>query len=103
MKYRRANIARASYFFTVVTYHRQPLFAAEKEVGLLRQSFKEVIRKYPFSINAIVILPDHLHCIWHLPKGDADLSTRWRFVDRNVLPMNCGENSVVLAANMGRE
>jgi len=36
--------------------------------------------KHPFSIDAIVILPDHLHCIWTLPAGDADYARRWRLV-----------------------
>ena len=32
----------------------------------------------PFTIEAIVILPDHLHCLWTLPEGDAYLSGRWQ-------------------------
>jgi len=35
---------------------------------------------YPFDIGAWVVLPDHLHCIWTLPEGDADFSTRWRLI-----------------------
>jgi putative transposase len=35
---------------------------------------------HPFKIEAIVILPDHLHCLWTLPAGDADFSTRWRLI-----------------------
>lgn len=34
----------------------------------------------PFDIDAIVVLPDHLHCIWTLPDGDADFMTRWRLI-----------------------
>ena len=34
----------------------------------------------PFDLQAIVILPDHLHCLWRLPEGDADFSTRWRLI-----------------------
>jgi len=33
---------------------------------------------YPFHIDAWVVLPDHLHCIWTLPAGDDDFSMRWR-------------------------
>jgi putative transposase len=36
--------------------------------------------KHPFAIDAIVVLPDHLHAIWRLPDGDADFSTRWRLI-----------------------
>jgi putative transposase len=34
----------------------------------------------PFIIDAIVILPDHLHTLWTLPEGDADYSGRWRAI-----------------------
>ena len=26
------------------------------------------------------MLPDHLHCVWTLPAGDADFPTRWRLI-----------------------
>jgi len=29
---------------------------------------------------AVVLLPDHLHCLWQLPLGDDDYATRWRIV-----------------------
>jgi putative transposase len=38
----------------------------------------------PFEIDAIVVLPDHLHCIWRLPDGDADFSGRWREIKKYV-------------------
>jgi len=31
-----------------------------------------------------VLLPDHLHCIWTLPPGDADFGIRWAMIKRNV-------------------
>jgi putative transposase len=34
-------------------------------------------------VDAVVVLPDHLHCIWRLPEADADFSTRWRLVKRS--------------------
>ncbi len=27
-------------------------------------------------------MPEHLHCIWKLPEGDADFSTRWSLIKR---------------------
>ena len=42
--------------------------------------FDNVIHKHPFIIDAVVILPDHLHCIWTLPENDQDFSTRWRLI-----------------------
>ncbi|MGF1615842.1 MAG: hypothetical protein ACFCVA_18570, partial [Gammaproteobacteria bacterium] len=41
--------------------------------------FRKVKNEHPFEIDAIVVLPEHLHCIWTLPSGDADYPTRWRF------------------------
>ena len=80
MQYRRANFSGASYFFTLVTEKRQPLFADNNNVVLLRQAFRRVMKTRPFVIEAAVILPDHLHCIWTLPPDDADFSTRWRLI-----------------------
>lgn len=80
MQYRRAKTAGATYFFTVVTYQRQRLFSQPETIGLLRQSFRTVKQNHPFTIDAIVVLPDHLHCIWTLPSEDADFSQRWRLI-----------------------
>ncbi|NIW46653.1 MAG: transposase, partial [Gammaproteobacteria bacterium] len=44
----------------------------------LRQAWKRVITKFPFHTDAVCLLPDHIHCIWTLPEGDADYSVRWR-------------------------
>jgi len=38
------------------------------------------MQRHPFKIDAFVLLPDHLHCIWSLPQGDDNFSTRWRLV-----------------------
>ena len=35
---------------------------------------------HPFEVNAIVVLPDHLHAIWTLPDGDGDYALRWRLI-----------------------
>ncbi len=47
---------------------------------LLRAAFRETRRRHPFTIDAIVVLPDHLHAVWTLPEGDADFATRWRLI-----------------------
>jgi REP element-mobilizing transposase RayT len=49
-------------------------------IDLLRQAFRYVRRRHPFDIEAIVVLPDHLHAIWMLPEGDADFALRWRLI-----------------------
>ena len=47
---------------------------------MLRKAFQYVKERKPYHINAIVIMPDHLHCIWTLPDEDADFSTRWNLL-----------------------
>ena len=80
MQYRRAFIPGGSFFFTLVTERRRKFFNDENNVEILRQAFRSVKAKRPFNIEAIVIMPDHLHCIWTLPPDDADFSTRWRLI-----------------------
>ena len=78
MDYRRYYQAGGSYFFTVVTHNRRPILTTEENIQRLRKAFRHVQAKHPFHIDAIVVLPDHLHTLWRLPEGDADFSTRWR-------------------------
>jgi putative transposase len=80
MEYRRSLVAGGSYFFTLVTYSRMPIFADAATVDVLREAFRCVQKVRPFTIDAIVVMPDHLHCIWTLPPGDTDFATRWRLI-----------------------
>lgn len=80
--YRRAFAPGGVFFFTVVTYGRTPLFVSEERVEMLRAAFRKVKAVRPFEIDAIVVLPDHLHCIWRLPEGDGDFSGRWREIKK---------------------
>jgi putative transposase len=80
MQYRRAFVPGASYFFTVVTGQRRAVFSSAAAVDVLRNAFRTVLVKRPFELDAIVIMPDHMHCIWTLPPDDADFSTRWRLI-----------------------
>ncbi len=77
--YRRQHLPGGTYFFTVNLLERRGRLLVE-HVGFLREAFEEAKRYRPFEIIAIVILPDHLHCIWRLPKGDKDNATRWRHI-----------------------
>lgn len=80
MQYQRLFVQGGSYFFTLVTAQRKPVFSDESAIKVLRDSFKRVMDKRPFNIDAFVLLPDHLHCIWTLPPGDHDFATRWRLI-----------------------
>ncbi len=76
-----ARLGRA-YFFTVVTYDRQRILCNAEMVMVLWNSFKAVMQKLPFEMDAVVVLPDHMHCIWTLPDGDIDYSARWSIIKR---------------------
>jgi putative transposase len=80
MEYRRSHIKGGRFFFTVVTYKREKLFNTAKNIELLRESIRDVKQRHPFTIDAFVLLPDHIHCIWTLPQDDHDFSTRWRLL-----------------------
>jgi putative transposase len=75
--YRRYRVKGGSYFFTVNLVERKRKLLTE-QVELLREAFRTVKKDHPFQIDAIVILPDHLHTVWTLPEGDDDFSLRWR-------------------------
>jgi putative transposase len=79
-RYRRTEHLGGTFFFTVVTYRRRPLFAQTEARDLLRKSIYGVQQAHPFVIDAWVLLPDHMHCIWTLPAGDGDFSMRWRLI-----------------------
>lgn len=79
-EYRRAIIEGATYFFTVNCTDRQGNHLLIDNIDLLRQSFRKVKSGHPFKIHAIVVLPDHLHCVWTMPSGDADYKTRWALI-----------------------
>jgi putative transposase len=75
--YRRCRLPGATYFFTVNLADRRQALLTE-HIDALRAAFREVLRSHPVKIHAIVVLPEHLHCLWELPAGDSDYSTRWR-------------------------
>ncbi len=81
--YRRAYVPGGSFFFTVVTYWRRRLFHEEWNCTLLGDVIRECQEAWPFEMNAIVLLPDHLHTIWTLPSGDTDYSGRWSVIKKN--------------------
>jgi len=65
-----------------VTDCRAPLFASETTRTLLGDCFRECQERWSFEVDAIVLLPDHLHTIWSLPPGDSIYSTRWSWLKK---------------------
>ena len=87
--YRRNFIPGGSFFFTVNLADRsRPLLTAH--IDLLRSAFRGTRERHPFTIDAIVVLPEHLHTVWTMPDGDADFAMRWRQIkstfSRNLPP-----------------
>jgi putative transposase len=78
-RYIRARTPGATYFFTVVLQDRSARYLVD-HVAELRASFSELKAKHPLQIDAMVVLPDHLHAIWTLPMEDQDFSNRWMLV-----------------------
>jgi len=80
--WRRLYREGGTYFFTVVTHDRWPCFDRIDRVRKLGDALRIVRERHPFGTAAIVVLPDHLHCIWTLPANDADFSLRWQLVKK---------------------
>ena len=79
MQYRRAFVPGGTFFFTITLLERHKTLLTDNIV-LLKQSFQYVKQAHPFNIDAIVILPDHLHTIWTLPETDDNFAMRWRLI-----------------------
>ena len=76
VRYRRNFVPGGTYFFTVTLADRTSS-ALVDHVSALRMAFPIARHERPFTIEANVILPEHLHAIWTLPSGDSDFSGRW--------------------------
>lgn len=77
--YLRPKWTGARVFFTVCLAVRGD-DTLVREVAALRRAVAETKAERPFGIEAWVVLPDHLHCVWQMPEGDRDFSTRWEAI-----------------------
>lgn len=76
---RRNRVPGGTYFFTVNLYDRRSTLLL-KNIDVLREAVGGVKTNAPFHIDAWMVLPDHLHCLWTLPEGDVDFSARWQAI-----------------------
>lgn len=74
--YRRAYVPGGTFFVTIVTYQRRPLFTDPANIALLRRILANVRKEFPFTFPAAVVLPNHMHFLWSLPPGDSAYSQR---------------------------
>ncbi|WP_428357793.1 REP-associated tyrosine transposase [Methyloprofundus sp.] len=80
--YRRNYVQGGAYFFTVVTEKRINILNNDKARECLRSAFQHCMKEYPFKIDAMVMLPNHIHAIWTLPDDDFDYSKRWGIIKK---------------------
>jgi putative transposase len=102
MRYRRAWVPGASYFFTVALADRSQQLLTE-HIDALRRAFRDVRSAHPFEILAAAVLPEHLHCIWQLPEGDADYPTRWALIKPAFSRQLAPTESISLSRRFKRE
>lgn len=83
--YRRCYVPGGPFFFTVVTERRgrAPILGNDVARDLLRAACREGRQRWPFRIDALVLLGDHLHAIWTRPPDDADCSKRWGAIKKH--------------------
>ena len=93
--YRRYFLPGGGYFFTVNLAQRNKTLLVHY-IDHLRDAFATTKAAHPFNMDAIVILPDHIHAIWTLPQSDSDYPNRWRKIKGRFsrsLPKNEGYRS----------
>jgi REP element-mobilizing transposase RayT len=99
--YRRFRVPGGTYFFTVNLLERR-LDLLVRHIDLLREAVRVTRCERPFHIGAWVVLPDHMHCVWTLPPGDDDFSTRWKAIKiRFVQKIPAVERRSKVRANKG--
>ncbi len=77
--YRRNRVPGGTYFFTVNLLDRNSDLLS-RHMQSLRDAVRHARTRAAFHIDAWVVLPEHMHCIWTLPQGDADFSSRWQTI-----------------------
>ncbi len=70
--YLRPKVPGASVFFTVNLMTRGSRLLLD-EIDRLRAAVRTTHAERPFQIDALLVLPDHLHAVWTLPPGGCGL------------------------------
>jgi putative transposase len=81
VRYRRNFIAGGTFFFTLTLADRTSRALVE-HIEALRAAMRAIRHSRPFAIDAVVVLPEHMHVVMTLPQGDADYTNRWRLIKR---------------------
>jgi putative transposase len=91
-RYRRNYVNGGCCFFTVNLQDRESDLLCRR-VNELRLAVRRVKDKKPFTIDAWVVLPNHMHCVWSLPDGDSDYAGRWRGIKTSFSKLVCNRGS----------
>jgi putative transposase len=81
-EYRRNQVPGGTFFFTVNLLDRRSDLLVTR-IDALRDAVRQVRARAPFQIDAWVVLPDHMHCLWTLPENDTDFPGRWRAIKKS--------------------
>jgi putative transposase len=61
--YRRNRVPGGTYFFTANLFDRRSDLLVT-QIDAWREAVRQVRARAPFHIDAWVVLPDHMHCLW---------------------------------------
>lgn len=75
VQYRRNLVPGGTFFFTVTLRDRRSTLLVD-HIDLLREAFRHIKKRAPFTIEAMAVMPEHLHSIWTLPDGDTNYAKR---------------------------
>ena len=81
--YLRAWVPGGTFFFTIATFGRRRIFNHPESRRILGKTVNQVRRACPFSLDAWVLMPDHLHTIWTLSQEDTNYGKRIGLVKAN--------------------
>ncbi len=78
--YQNNRIEGITYFFTVRLENGDDYLVGN--IKLFQAALRSVMRERPFYIDAMVVLPDHIHCLWTLPIVRSDFLVRWESIEK---------------------
>jgi putative transposase len=78
-RYIRKPAPGATCFFTLALQDRSARYLVD-HVAALRASVADAKARHPFRIDAMVVLPEHIHALWTFPEQDGDFATRLMLV-----------------------
>lgn len=101
--YHRAIVPGGTFFFTLVTAARAPILGQAPAIALLRSLLHACRQRWPMEIDAIAVLPDHLHTIWTFPTGDSAYSTRWGWVKKEFTKQWLAQGNAEMPQTYGQQ